>query len=152
MKKQQLKFWCYVKKYLEDFSDVALSRIITIGIESRISCLTYYQQLENEYGDPKSCENTLISNYSLKWKQLFEQNTETDRDSRLPTYYRINPQLVKCVPKPRTILEVVRVLVTRFRTGSYSLAIEIGRYTNIPREDRLWRNAIDMARNDQGRI
>ena len=86
MKKQQLKFWCYVKKYLEDFSDAALSRFIRIEIESRISCLNYYQQLENEYGDPKSCENILISNYSLKWKQLFELNAENDRDSRLGTH------------------------------------------------------------------
>ena len=91
----------------------------------------YYQQLENEYGDPKSCENTLISNYSLKWKQLFEQNAKNDRDSRLGTYYMIYPQLVKCVPEPQTILEVERVLVTRFRTGSNSLAVEIGRFVIV---------------------
>ena len=95
--------------------------------------------MENEYGDPKSCENTLLSNYSLKWKQLFELNAKNDRDSRFGTYYRINPQLVKCVPEPQTILEVERVLVTRFRTGSYSVAIEIGRYTDIPRENHLCR-------------
>ena len=139
MKKQQLKFWCYVKKYLEDFPGAALSRFIRKGIESRISYLNYYQQLENEYGDPKSCENTLKSNYSLKWEQLFELNTENDRDSRLGTYHRIDPQLVKCVPEPQTILEVERVLVTRFRTGCHSLAVEFGRYTNIPRENRLCR-------------
>ena len=34
-------------------------------------------------------------------------------------------------------MEYERELVTRFRTGSHSLAVEIGRYSNIERENRL---------------
>ena len=34
-------------------------------------------------------------------------------------------------------MEFERVLVTRFRTGSHSLAVELGRYSNISRENRL---------------
>ena len=34
-------------------------------------------------------------------------------------------------------MEIERELVTRYRTGSHSLAIERGRYSNISRENRL---------------
>ena len=60
-----------------------------------------------------------------------------DEDSKLGTYYRINPTLQKYVPNPQKIMELERELVTRFRTGSHSLAIELGRYSNIPRDNRI---------------
>ena len=41
------------------------------------------------------------------------------------------------VPTPQSILETERKVVTRFRTGSHSLNVEIMRYSNIPRENRL---------------
>ena len=34
-------------------------------------------------------------------------------------------------------MEIERELVTRDRTGSHSLAIELGRYSNIARENRV---------------
>lgn len=34
-------------------------------------------------------------------------------------------------------MELERELITRFRTGSHSLAVETGRYGNVPRENRL---------------
>ena len=40
------------------------------------------------------------------------------------------------VPRPQEILETERIMVTRFRTGSHSLSIELGRYSNIPRLER----------------
>ena len=41
------------------------------------------------------------------------------------------------VTKPQKHIELERILVTRFRTGSHSLQIEIGRYSNTLRETRL---------------
>ena len=66
-----------------------------------------------------------------------EAALEADADSRLGTYYRVNPTLEKYVPKPQLTLEIERELVTRYRTGSHSLAIELGRYSNTPRENRV---------------
>ena len=63
--------------------------------------------------------------------------TENDEDCRLGTYYRINPDLKGYVPRPQYIMEFERKLITRFRTGSHSLNIELGRYCNTPRESRL---------------
>ena len=65
--------------------------------------------------------------------------TESDKNenSKLGTYYRINPSFEKFVPNPQTIMELERELVTRFRTGSHSLAIELARYSNVLSENRL---------------
>ena len=60
-----------------------------------------------------------------------------DPDSKLGIYCRINPNLDNYVIEPQLILESELILLTRFRTGSHSLVIELGRYTNTPRERRL---------------
>ena len=65
-------------------------------------------------------------------------------DSKIGTYLRVNPNLKSYVPNPQTIMESERELVTRFRTGSHSLAIETGRYSNIPRENRLCSCGLDV--------
>ena len=69
-----------------------------------------------------------------KWRRKIVAAAE-DGDSRLGTYYRVNPTLEKFVSPPH-LMEHERILITRFRTGSHSLAIEIGRYSNTPRMNR----------------
>ena len=53
------------------------------------------------------------------------------------TYYRINPTMKKYVPRPQTTLEFERTIVTRYRTDSHCLAIELGCLSNINGNDRL---------------
>ena len=60
-----------------------------------------------------------------------------DPDSKLGTYYRVNPTFVHNVMNPQTNMEFERELITRYRTGSHLLAVETGRYSNITRENRL---------------
>ena len=72
-----------------------------------------------------------------KWKLKFTSEFDNDSDSRLGTYCGDNPSLEKYVPQAQNIMEVERMLVTRYRTGSHSLSIELGRYSNIPRMNRL---------------
>ena len=60
----------------------------------------------------------------------------TDLDSKLGTYFRMNPE-VKPFIAPPNILEGQRKLITRFRTGSLSLAIELARFSKIPCERRV---------------
>ena len=61
---------------------------------------------------------------------------EKDEDSKLGTYYRVNPLLLKYVPNPQPIMEIERDLITRYRTGAHSLAIELGHYSNTIHENR----------------
>ena len=78
-----------------------------------------------------SCEKSIQNAFTENWKQKISSETEANSDSKLGTYYRINPLLQKYVPQPQVIMEIERIRVTRFRTGSHSLAIELGRYSNI---------------------
>ena len=50
---------------------------------------------------------------------------------------RLNPDLVSWIPTPQLILEFERKLITRYRTGSHSLNIEVMRYSGTKRSDRL---------------
>ena len=54
-------------------------------------------------------------------------------------FYQNNQTLQKFVPNPQNIMEIERELVTRYRTGSHSLSIELGRFSNTPRENRTCR-------------
>ena len=51
---------------------------------------------------------------------------------RLGNYYRVNPIVQKYVPNPQVTMD----LITPYRTGSHSLPIELGRYSNVTRENR----------------
>ena len=84
-----------------------------------------------------NCEKSLTRAITEAYKDRITSQFNRDNDSKLGTYYRINPTLTSNVPAPQATLEFERELVTRFRTGSHSLAVEIGRYTNTPRENRL---------------
>ena len=84
-----------------------------------------------------TCEKSLTEATLESYKEKITSQFNIDHDSRLGTYHRINPNLTSNVPVPQTTLEFERELVTRFRTGSHALAVETGRYSNIPRENRL---------------
>ena len=79
---------------------------------------------------------TLSKECSESWSRKFEA-AAADRDSKLATYHRVNPLLQKFVLPVTNLTENERILLTRFRTGSHSLAIETGRFSNTPRENRL---------------
>ena len=108
-----------------------------MAIESNSPYIKYYQKLETDFGDPKVCDETLREQITDALRQKLEHQHNLDSNSKLGTYYQINPSLSSCVPDPQLKLEAEREIVTRFRTGSHSLAIETGRYGNVPRENRL---------------
>ena len=137
VKKAQLKFWIYLQEYKDKFPDAALSKMLQIGMDNRITYLTYYENLRSVYGDPESCRISIEREYFEKFKTKIQNENEKDADSKLGTYLLINPTLQKYVPNPQNIMEIERELVTRYRTGSHSLAIELGRFSNTPRETRF---------------
>ena len=137
IKSMQLKFWSQMKVYVTENPQSALAKVYNMGITAKSSYLIYYQKLESTYVDPKACEESIEKEILNKYQEKIRSQHRNDNDSKLGTYLRINPNLQCYTPKPQTIMEIERELVTRFRTGSHSLAIEIGRYSNIPRENRL---------------
>ena len=137
IKKQQLNFWLQMKEYVSLHPESALGKVYNMAVVSNSPYLKYYQKLEATFGDPKICDETLRKQFADSFKQKFEHQLDLDSDCKLGTYYQINPSLSSYVPNPQTTLEGEREIVTRFRTGSHSLAIETGRYANVPRENRL---------------
>ena len=134
--KLQYKFWTNIVKLIQNNPTSALAKALKLGESKNIRYITHYKHLTSTYSIASDCQSKIQNSYFLKWKNKIREAVD-DLDSRLATYYRINPSLQPYVPKPQTILEIERKLVTRFRTGSHSLAIEIGRYSNIPRCNRI---------------
>ena len=77
------------------------------------------------------------------WKQKITQ-ASCNIDIRLGTYHHINPLLGPFIPAANIMTENERIITSRFRTGSHSLAIEIGRFSNTNRENRLCKCGSDV--------
>ena len=61
----------------------------------------------------------------------------TDADSKLGTYFQVNPSLMTPIYNEHTF-EIERIHITRFRTGSHNLLIETGRFIpGMSREMRI---------------
>ena len=114
-------------------SGFSLCKSLTHWVEQQYRILTALRKPSNAVQRSDYMPQDLLDSY----RRSMETALETDADSRLGTYYRVNPSLEKYVPKPQPTLEIERELVTRYRTGSHSLAIELGRYSNTARENRV---------------
>ena len=129
----QLKFWLYILAYVYEFPDAALSKVIKLGLECNVPYIKYYKKLLIDYGDPSTCEDATKKDCMVNWKPKIIA-ASVDVDSKLGTYYRVNPLFQKFTTKDLNITENERILITRLRTGSHSLKIEIGRFSRILRE------------------
>ena len=128
-----------MNEYKQSYPNSAVAKVIDIGLNNHIAYLNHYKSLQAEYINPASCQGAIEKQYFDTFKQKMEIEHEKDVDCKLGTYLRVNPTLQNYVPRPQTIMEIERELITRYRTGSHSLAIELGRLSNIPRENRLCR-------------
>ena len=72
--------------------------------------------MERKYGTPKNCLKVLLAESTQKWKEKFEASKQ-DIDSKLETYYRINPNLSTTKYMTEDMLETDRTILARFRTG-----------------------------------
>ena len=138
IKSLQLKFWLFViDKYMVDFPESALAKVVKIGLDCNIKYLKHYIDLQAEYENPAACKETIDKKFLELYEAKMIAKHNQDPDSKLGTYYRVNPTLTSNVQNPQKCMELERELITRFRTGSHSLAVETGRYSNIIRENRL---------------
>ena len=131
-----LKFWLFITDYVSNNPSAAIAKVLNICNDERIGFVKYYKTLLTTYDNPKNCKKSLQIYFQNLWKLKFTHEMVNDPDGRLGTYYLLNPSLKKFVPNPQLVLEFERKLITRFRTGSHSLQIEIGRYSGTPRENR----------------
>ena len=135
--KKQLKFWLNIKEYMKNNPECAMKYFVMQAQALKIPYIKHYEQLENVYQTPDNCIRYMRADYRREWKYKFEQSL-SDKDSRLETYLRINPMLCKPLYISKVMLETDRIILSRFRCGSHSLRIELGRFARprIPRENR----------------
>ena len=137
IKSLQLKFWLYLEDYMQLHPRSAIAKVTQLGRDMNIPYIRHYINLAKKYGNPNDCKVQLQNDFRVKWTNKINNATVEDNESRLGVYSRINPQLQCWIPVPQAIHEIERKIVTRYRTGSHSLNIELGRFSNIPRENRL---------------
>ena len=136
--KQQLSFWKKLGVYLEANPNHPLKSLIEQGERSNISYLEHYRNLERTYVSPEVCQKSIASSFTEELKIKIRQTAATDAESKLGVYFSVNPEL--SVPSNELkIMEVERIVVTRYRCGSHYLKIETGRWMHpiIPRDERF---------------
>ncbi len=112
----------YDGSYLQSVIDLALQKKSPMG--------RYIQHiLDNGCGHDYESEGIESA------KNAIRNSTSTHR----ATYYELNPELSKCAiyNQSANIPEHARIACTRMRLSSHYLKIETGRWSRIPRENRL---------------
>ena len=137
IKKAQLKFWLFIQEYSSNNPTSAVAKVLSIASNKNIAYLKYYVSLQSTYTDPMTCQQSIEREYRNNFEQKLRQKHGEDTDSRFGAYVNVNPSLQQLVPRPQLIMEIERILVTRYRTGSHSLSIELGRYTGVERANRV---------------
>lgn len=137
IRKQQTNFWLYIMDYIHQHPDAAIAKVIKQAEDENIPYIKSYKKLVQNHTNGETCFNNLKNEHLNGISSKMEIELNKDPDSRLGMYKRINPDLTPYIPKPQNLLEMERTIITRFRTGSHSLKIELGRYLNIERERRL---------------
>ena len=115
-----------------------LADLIDYGRSIHLNFIAYYDNLVRDFESAKNCQKQLEMLFANECQVKIRREAGIDNDSRLGIYNLINQQLVS--PKKRLdILELERIIITRYRIGSHKLLIEKGRLYNppIPREERL---------------
>lgn len=136
IKSLQHKFWTKIIDYVSENPDAAIAKVIHLA-GSNNSYIKYYKNLVQQFSNYKFCEMSLEARFRGLWRDEITAELTKDHESRLGYYVRVNPELKPFVPRPQRMLECERILLTRFRTGSHSLSIELGRISGIKRENRL---------------
>ena len=135
--KQQLKFWLTLSTYLQENPEHPLTGLIEHGRSINLKYVLYYDKLMQQFETPQDCFKVLSERFKNDCAERIRQKAGNDELSRCGVYLQVNPQLTS--PKQRNILEMERILLSRYRSGSHSLRIETGRMSNppVPREDRI---------------
>ena len=78
-----------------------------------------------------SLKTRLQDQFIQEWKHSITSMTELDQYCKYKTEFKFEPYLVNIVN------DELRKCLTQFRLSSHNLLIEVGRYSNEPRANRL---------------
>ena len=72
-----------------------ITRLVTTATNENIHYIQYYRRLLTTYGSANTCESVMKTAFNLEWKNKIQTHFNDDVDSRLGTYMRVNPNLLK---------------------------------------------------------
>lgn len=138
VKKRQLKFWSSLNVNMEMNSSLHI--LLQKAKDISLPYINYYENLTSTYDTPEKCEKELRNFHLNVAKQNIQNEYEKDVDSKIGTYIQVNPTL-STPSYDDQMFEIERIHITRLRTGSHSLFIETGRFSNpkVIRELRICR-------------
>ena len=136
--KRQLKFFQKVKKDSIENPTSPISVIIQQALDENTQYLRHYKKLEREFLSPERCFDHHVNEHKQQVRQKVQQKFESDPDSLLGTYCRVNPELQEpAFNKNVSCHEIDRKVITRYRTGCHKLKIQTGRLAGDGRDTRL---------------
>ena len=128
----QLKYWMKISAFARENPDSYLSKAIDLGLRNNVPFIKYYTSLESKFSTPLDCFNYYKAEFENSCRNAFNQIT--DLNSPLGVYKTINITLNKpCFDT----FEPDRILISKYRSGSHNLLIEKGRWSRIPRHERI---------------
>ena len=136
--RRQLKFF---RKYKQDALDNPTSSICSIfrqAIDVNIPYIRHYKQLDQNFTDPDECCQFYIQKFDASITCKIKLKHESDSNSILGTYFKINPLLNSPqMYQSMSCMESERSIITKYRTGSHQLRIQSGRLHHEQQSDRL---------------
>jgi len=94
--------------------------------------------LDADFETPDECYNHYIREHRSQIQQKVNEKYDSDVNSILGTYKRVNPSLqLPTLYKEVCCNEYDRVTITRYRTGCHKLKIQKGRLEGNDRDTRL---------------
>ena len=136
--KRQLKFFRKMKRDCENNPQSSISRLFKHAVDSNTTFLRHYKKLDEKFTTPQECFKYYIEVCKSEMQQKIQEKYESDADSLLGTYKRINPAI-----QPPTFYKNIqcyecdRIIITKYRAGSHKLKVQTGRLAGTNRGDRL---------------
>ncbi len=143
--KRQLKFFQKVKQDCRDNPNSPVSVVLQQALDQNTQFLRHYIKLERTFISPQRCFDQHVDEHKQQIEQKIRQKFDSDPDSILGTYHRVNPDLQ--VPEFNNNIachEVDRKTITRYRTGCHKLKIQTGRLAGDGRDTRLCSCDVDI--------
>ena len=136
--KRQLKFYQKMKDDAERKPNSSISRLFMLAVNTNTTFLRHYKKLDEQFATPQECFKHHVDLQKSEILQKVHMKYESDADSLLGTYKRINPTMqqptyyrnIECYERDRKI-------ISKYRTGSHKLKVQTGRLAGSVRGDRL---------------
>ena len=116
----------------------SISHIFLHAMNSNTTFLRHYKKLDQKFATPDECYRFHVKLHETQLRTKIQQKYDSDEDSILGTYMRINPTL----QSPKLYRDISchendRRIITKYRVGSHELKIQSGRLAGSDRQDRI---------------